>query len=53
MSIINSIKKSIKGSSFKHEILFRYTEKIKHNIKWDNLLLDNKYKKFYMSNLAN
>ena len=49
MSIINSIKKSIKDSSFKHEILFRYTEKIKHNIKWNNLLLDNKYKIFYIN----
>ena len=52
MAIIEHIKKSIKESSSfteNHEILFRYTKKIKYDNQWENLLLDNRDKIFYIS----
>ena len=49
MSITESITECVKNISSDYEILFRYTKKIKYDHQWENLLLDNRDKIFYIS----
>ena len=49
MSIIESIIKCIKNIPSDYDNLFRYTERIQSNNQWENLLLNNTDKIFYIN----